>query len=128
MPIARHDEETSVHELIGACCERLVAAPGGAVDLVVALYILVNGAWYRFFVDAGCLVLYECAAPDAAVGLAGGEEYVDLGEVLGCAGKTIVKFEMRAGTLTIGFSGGESLVVSEGASGGGGGPRVRLLN
>ena len=116
MVIKRQDADTDVHELVGARCERLLAVPGAAVDLVLFLYILADGAWYRFFLDSELLFLDSCAGPDREDDLSPGEEYVDLGEVLDCVGAVIDEFTMRKGTLTIRFSGGESLVLSEGRS------------
>ena len=105
-----------MEELVGARCEGLIAVPGAALDLVLFLYILADGAWYRFFLDAELLYLDECGGPDRDDDLPPGEEYVDLGDVLGCVGTTIEEFGMRRGQLTIRFSGGESLVLSEGRS------------
>ena len=116
MAIKIQDAEVDVDELVGARCERLIAVPGAAVDLVLFLYILADGAWYRFFLDSKHLFLDECEGPDPAEDLAPGDTYVDLGEVLGCAGAVIEEFAMQGGTLTIRFSGGESLVLSEGKS------------
>ena len=116
MTITRQDPETDVHELVGTRCEHLIAVPGAAVDLVLFLYICAGGAWYRFFLDASRLFLDECAGPDRGDDLVHGEDYVDLGAVLGCVGAIIEQFAMTGGKLTIRFSGGESLVLSEGRS------------
>jgi len=116
MAIKVQGAEVDVEELIGARCERFIAVPGAAIDLVLCLYMLADGVWYRFFLDAQHLFLDECQGPDAEDDLAPGETYVDLGEVLGCAGTLIEEFTMQNGTLTIRFSGGESLVLSEGQS------------
>jgi len=116
MALTRRGSETEVAELVGARCESLLAVPGAALDLVLFLYIRADGAWYRFFLDAELLFLDECAGPDHDDDLPPDEEYVDLGEVLGCVGATIEEFAMRKGQLTIRFSGGESLVLSEGRS------------
>jgi hypothetical protein len=130
MAIKIQDAEIDVDELVGARCERLLAVPGEAVDLVLFLYILAGGAWYRFFLDSQHLFLAECEGPDETEDLAPGEAYVDLGDVLGCVGSTIEEFAMKDGTLTIRFSGGESLVLSEGKSsvGPASGRKVRLLH
>src|SRR5690242_369025 len=105
MAIKIRDAEIDVDELVGARCERLLAVPGEAVDLVLFLYVLADGVWYRFFLDAQHLFLAECAGPDETEDLGPGDRYVDLGEVLGCVGSTIEEFGMKDGTLTIRFSG-----------------------
>jgi hypothetical protein len=50
--------------------------------------------------------------------------------VLDCVGKTIEEFSMKDGTLTVRFSGGESLVLSEGRSAvaGASGRTLKVLN
>jgi hypothetical protein len=116
MAIKIQGANVNVEELVGARCERFVAVPGAAVDLVLFLYMLAGGVWYRFFLDTGHLFLDECSGPEPQDDLGPDEAYVDLCEVLGCAGTTIEEFSMRGGTLTIRFSGGESLVLSEGRS------------
>jgi hypothetical protein len=116
MAIRIQDAEVDVEELVGTRCDRFLAVPGAAVDLVLVLYIFAGGAWYRFFLDAQLLFLDECAGPDPEDDLVPGETYIDLGEVLGCTGAVIEEFAMHAGTLIIRFSGGESLVLSEGQS------------
>jgi hypothetical protein len=131
MAIKIQSAEVDVAELVGARCERLVAVPGAAVDLVLFLYLLADGVWYRFFLDSQHLFLAECSGPDEAEDLPPGDTtYVDLGEVLGCVGSVIEEFAMKDGTLTIRFSGGESLVLSEGKSsvGPASGRKVRLLH
>jgi hypothetical protein len=130
MAIKIRDAEIDVDELVGARCERLIAVPGEAVDLVLFLYILAEGVWYRFFLDSQHLFLTECSGPEETEDLAPGDTYVDLGEVLGCVGSTIEEFAMKDATLTIRFSGGESLVLSEGKSSvaPASGRKVRLLH
>jgi hypothetical protein len=116
MAIKIQDAEVDVDELVGARCEKFLAIPGAAVDLVLFLYMLAGDVWYRFFLDAQVLFLEPCSGPDPDEDLGPGEAYVDVGEVLGCVGAVIEEFSMKNGTLTIRFSGGESLVLSEGKS------------
>jgi hypothetical protein len=130
MAIRIQDAEVEVDELVGKRCELFLGVPGEAIDLVLFLYMLADGVWYRFFIDAELLVLEPCAGPDPDDDLGPGETYVDLGEVLGCVGAGIEEFSMRKGTLTVRFSGGESLVLSEGKSkvGPASGRTVKLLH
>ncbi len=116
MAIKIQDTKVDVEELVGTRCERLIAVPGAAVDLVLFLYIRASGVWYRFFLDSQHLFLAECDGPDPREDLGPGDAYVDLGDVLDCVGAAIEEFTMQDGTLTIRFSGGESLVLSEGKS------------
>jgi hypothetical protein len=130
MAIKIQDGEVDVDELVGTRCRRLIAVPGAAIDLVLFLYILADDTWYRFFLDSQLLFLDECKGPDRADDLTPGDEYFDLGEVLGCVDALIEEFTMQDGTLTIRFSGGESLVLSEGKSsvGPASGRTMKVLN
>jgi hypothetical protein len=113
MCISRQHAETEVTELVSAVCQQLLAVPGTAPDVIVALYLLADGTWYRFFLDAQLLFLDESPGPDPEEDLDTGQSYIDLSSMLGCAGSRIEEFVMTGGTLTMKFSGGASLVLRE---------------
>lgn len=84
MAITRQHASTDVAELVGVRCEKLFAIPGVAPDIVIAAYLLADGTWYRFFIDAGLLFLDECEGPDPEDDLAPGDDYVDIGANMRC--------------------------------------------
>jgi hypothetical protein len=113
MSISRQDWETDLTELHGAVCDRLLAVPGKAPDFVIVLYLLADGVWYRFFLDAHLLFLDEGLGPDPEDDLGEAESYLDLSSRLPCSGGRIEEFAMRDGTLSVRFSTGASLILRE---------------
>src|SRR5690606_5412033 len=113
MQITRQHETTTIVELSGAVCTKLLGDGPGTSGGVHVWYLEANDTWYRFFIHLGIL-FWVTAAPDPEDDLEEGEDYVDVLEQNSVT-KTaeIEAVEMNDGRLTIAFSGGRKLIIEE---------------
>lgn len=103
-------ESSDVEELRGGTCERLLAVAGDREGTLLLFYLRVEGTWFRGFLDEGVFFL-AVAHPDPVDDLEAGEEYLDLGELLGVKGARVRSLVMDAGVLRAEFEVGEPMVL-----------------
>jgi hypothetical protein len=113
--LSRQDADTEMTELLGRTCEQLVVLP--AESEIVVFYTRIDGAWHRFFLDAGLLFWREGGRPDSEEDLDGEESYADLAAELNLMGATFTALAFHDGFLELTFSNGARIVCSEGRRG-----------
>jgi len=111
-PIRRQHEETNIPELRGATCSAFKAVQ--TTTFIVLLFVRLDEARHRFYLDAGLLFWDEGSAPDAEGDLLDGEAYRDLAVELDVLEKTVDEIIMRDDHLTLTFRNGARLVLKEG--------------
>lgn len=112
MEIARQHETTTINELSGAECTRVLGV-GPAHELgPLFCYIQAGGEWYRFYIQQGIL-FWITTEPDPEDDLGEGEEYADILEDAGVNKSLIESIEMGDGCLTITFATGQRLTFRE---------------
>lgn len=116
--ISRQHAETTLDELVGETCSRLLAVPGDSASEVLVCYLEAASHSHRFFLDAGLLFWREGVAPDSEEDLAEGQDYVDIGTASGLSGQKLKRISMQAGVLRIESEDGHAieLVGCDGAS------------
>lgn len=110
-PIRRQHDDTSLPELVGACCTAFRAVTRRRDQRFGPLYLQLSGVWHRFYLDAGLLFWEEGPGPDPEDDLLEGERYTDLAEALHAAGAAIREVEMHDCQLTLRFENGGRLVL-----------------
>ncbi len=112
-PIRRQHEATVMSEIEGAVCAEFLAVVGSNETLRL-LYIVLNGAWHRFYLDAGLLFWAEGEEPDPEDELLEDEVFVDLAEKLRCKGDAVRDVTFGNGTLRMEFARGSRLRLHDG--------------
>jgi hypothetical protein len=115
LSVVRQHAETELTELLGHTCEQLVVVP--ADDELLVFYARIDGAWHRFFLEAGLLFWREGGRPDSEEDLDGEESYTDLSAELNLTGASFSTLAFRDGFLEMGFSNGARIVCTEGRRG-----------
>jgi hypothetical protein len=113
--LTRQDADTDMSELLGSTLEQLVVVP--AEGEILVFYARVDGAWHRFYLEAGLLFWREGSRPDSEEDLDGEESYSDISAELNLTGASFTALGFHDGFLELAFSNGARLVCSEGKRG-----------
>lgn len=112
MDVIRQHSETEIPEVYGQTCQKfIVTRQKKHPDRVSLLYLLLDGVWHRFFLDAG-LVHWRQGSPsrtDDAPILT--EEQVDLSARWKFSGLVVEHISFREERLTVRFVGGQGFQV-----------------
>jgi hypothetical protein len=111
MPISRQDDETELREIYGKMTNDILIVAGDNADVVVIMYMNVEGAWLRIFLQAGLLFVSE-SQPDPEDDLDEGTDYIDIGAKYALKGQFIKSACMKDGVFAIAFDSGASLTLT----------------
>lgn len=113
VPVRRQHETTRIPELRGARCTAFLAVRDNQSGFVGPLYIELDGAWHRLFLDAGLLFWQEGLEPEPDDDLLGGEDYADYASELGVRGQTLEEVTMEDCQVSLRFQNGGHLVLRQ---------------
>jgi hypothetical protein len=113
MEITRQHETTTIDELTGADCTRLLGVGRNNDEGFHAWYVEANDTWYRYFVQHGIL-FWDTSAPDPEDDLADHEEYYDAFQRLQLLDEyRIMSITMSDGSLRLSLSCDTALIFRE---------------
>jgi hypothetical protein len=112
--ILRQHETTSIPELRGARCLSFLAVQNASNGLIGPLFLELDAAWHRFYLDAGLLFWEQGIELDTEQEVLAEERVVDLGRALGTIGAAVEEIEMRDCQLRLVFDRGARLVLRHG--------------
>lgn len=76
--VTRQHESTSMGEVRGAVCHAFLVVRMAPSERRGTCYLLLDGEWHRFFLDAGLLFWRSGSEPNTDDDLGEGEYYIDM--------------------------------------------------